>query len=133
MEIWYNEDIESHRNWLAAFGLTEDDNVNDNKQDGYVSAKAYPTVEVDIPAKSFQQTVPEYINPVNGDELGEQTVSVNVEEHLGIYYFENRQAVLDWIENTLDAMPGPVSEPDGEQDNVPQSFLPTIPDIYLEQ
>ena len=88
--------------------------------------------EVDIPAKSFQQTVPEYINPVNGDELGEQTVSVNVEEHLGIYYFENRQAVLDWIENTLDAMPGPVSEPDGEQDNVPQSFLPTIPDIYLE-
>ena len=50
MEIWYNEDIESHRDWLAAFGVTEDDNVNDNKQDSYVSAKSYPTVEVNIPA-----------------------------------------------------------------------------------
>lgn len=131
MRIWYNDNIESHRNWLANFNTTEDDVVLDQKDDNYVSSKNYPTVEITIPNKSFQQTMPEYINPVTGEELGEQTVSVNVTEHLGIYYFENRQAVLDWISNTLDVMPGPVEEPDGMQDNIPIEFLPTIPDIYL--
>lgn len=132
MELWYNPDIESHRDWLANFGAIEEDNVNDNKIDTFVSAKIYPTVEVQIPAKAFTETVPEFINPVTGEELGEQTVNINIEEHLGIYYFENRQAVLDWISETLDAMPEPVSNPDGEQDNVPVTFLPTIPDIYLD-
>jgi len=127
MKIWINDNIESHRNWLDNFGVTEDDEVLDQKNDDYVSAKDYPTVEVNIPAKSFQETVPEWINPVTGEELGEQIVSINVTEHLGIYYFENKQAVLDWITNTLDAMPGPVEEPDGEQDNIPATHLPEIP------
>lgn len=131
MNIWYNPDIETHRNWLANFGVDVGDEVNSNKSDTYVSAKEYPTVEIDIPAKSFQETVPEWINPVTGDELGEQVVSINIEAHLGIYYFENRQAVLDWISNTLDQMPSPVDNADGEQDNVPITFLPTIPEIYL--
>ena len=131
MNIWYNENIESHRNWLSNIGLTEDDTVLDQKIDSYVSAKQYPTVEVLVPAKSFTQTMPEFINPVTGEELGEQTININVTEHLGIYYFENRQAVLDWIENTLNQMAEPVEHPDGEQDNVPIQNLPTIPDIYL--
>jgi|TARA_B100000212_G_scaffold3576_2_gene2651 hypothetical protein len=127
MKIWINDNIESHRNWLDNFGVTEDDEVLDQKNDDYVSAKNHPTVEVNIPAKSFQETVPEWINPVTGEELGEQIVSINVTEHLGIYYFENKQAVLDWITNTLDVMPGPVEEPDGEQDNIPVTHLPEIP------
>jgi hypothetical protein len=131
MNIWYNDNIESHRNWLANFNTTEDDVVLDQKDDNYVSSKNYPTVEITIPNKSFQQTMPEYINPVTGEELGEQTININVTEHLGIYYFENRQAVLDWIENTLNQMAEPVEHPDGEQDNVPEQNLPTIPDIYL--
>jgi len=131
MEIWYNNDIESHRNWLSNFNLEVGDNVNDQKDDAYQSAKEYPTVEVNIPAKSFQETLPEWINPVTGEELGEQLVSINVEQHLGIYYFENRQAVLDWISNTLNNMPDPVDNPDGEQDNIPLKFLPTIPDTYI--
>ena len=131
MQLWYNPDIESHRDWLANFNVDVGDLVNDNKDDDYVSAKEYPTVEVNIPAKSFQQTVAEWINPVTGEELGEQLVSINIEAHLGIYYFENRQAVLDWINDVLNEMPDQVENPDGEQDNVPISFLPTIPDIYL--
>ena len=31
MNIWYNDNIESHRNWLSNFGLTEDDTVLDQK------------------------------------------------------------------------------------------------------
>lgn len=131
MQLWYNPNIESHRDWLENFGVTDDDEVNDNTQDIYQSAKEYPTVEVTIPEKSFQKTLPEWINPVTGDELGEQLVSVNIEAHLGIYYFENRQAVLDWINDTLNEMPDPIDEPDGEQDNVPINFLPEIPEIYF--
>ena len=130
MRIWINEEIETHRTWLENFGTTEDDEVLSQNDDIYVSAKHHPTVEVDIPNKSFQQTLPEYINPVTGEQLGEQTVSVNVDAHLGIYYFENRQGVLDWIDTTLNVMPGPVEEPDGHTDQVPFEFLPEIPEIY---
>ena len=87
MILWCNQDIESHREWLANFGTTEDDIVKDNKVDTFVSNKNYPTVEVTIPEKSFDEVVPEWINPVTGEELGEQTVSINVDAHLGIYYF----------------------------------------------
>lgn len=132
MNIWYNPDIESHRNWLDNFGATDEDTINDNSIDTFVSVKRYPTVEVQIPAKSFQETLPEYINPVTGEELGEQTVSINVEAHLGIYYFENRAAVLSWISDTLDSMPSQVESPDGETDTIPPQFLPDIPDIYNE-
>lgn len=130
MRIWVNQDIESHRDWLNAFGTTEEDEILDQNDDTYVSAKNYPTVEVNIPAKSFQKTMPEYINPVTGEELGEQTVSINIDAHLGIYYFPNRQGVLDWISDTLDVMPSHVDSPDGVQDNVPLSFLPDIPEQF---
>ena len=130
MIIWCNQDIESHRTWLENFGTTAEDTVKDNKLDTYVSAKTYPTVEVTIPAKSFEETVAEWINPVTGEQQGEQTVSINVDEHIGIYYFANRQAVLDCIANTLDNMPGPVAEPTGTTEVVPDSFLPDIPEIY---
>lgn len=130
MILWCNQDIESHRTWLENFGTTSEDTVKDNKVDTYVSAKTYPTVEVTIPAKSFEETLAEWINPVTGEEQGEQTVSINVDEHIGIYYFQNRQAVLDWIANTLDSMPGPVAEPTGTTEVVPGNFLPDIPEIY---
>ena len=51
MIIWCNQDIESHRDWLANFGTTADDVVKDNKIDTFVSNKNYPTVEVTIPEK----------------------------------------------------------------------------------
>ena len=78
MIIWCNQDIESHRTWLENFGTTAEDTVKDNKLDTYVSAKTYPTVEVTIPAKSFEETVAEWINPVTGEQQGEQTVSINI-------------------------------------------------------
>ena len=131
MRIWVNQNIESHRTWLNNFGLTDDDTVLDQNDDNYVSPKNHPTVEVDIANKSFQQTMPEYINPVTGEELGEQVVSINVDAHLGIYYFENRQAVLDWIADTLDIMPDHVENPDGITDSIPDDFLPEIPEVYL--
>ena len=132
MIIWCNQDIESHRDWLASFGTTEDDVVKDNKVDTFVSNKNYPTVEITIPEKSFDEVVPEWINPVTGEEQGEQTISINVDAHLGIYYFENREAVTTWISDTLDNMPGPVAEPTGTTESVPDNFLPTIPQIYLD-
>lgn len=130
MRIWINEDIETHRNWKDNFGLTEEDEVLSQNDEIYLSAKHYPTVEVTIPNKSFQETLPEYINPVTGEELGEQTVTINLTEHLGIYYFPNRQAVLDWITNTLDTMSEPVDTPDGTTESVPPELLPDIPEIY---
>ena len=132
MILWCNQDIESHRQWLSNFGTTDDDVVKDNKVDTFVSNKNYPTVEVTIPEKSFDEVVPEWINPVTGEELGEQTVSINVDAHLGIYYFENKEAVTTWINGTLDNMPGPVAEPTGTTEVVPDNFLPTIPEIYLD-
>ena len=131
MELWYNPNIESHRDWLENFGATDQDNINDNTIDTYVSAKEYPTVEITVPSKSFTEELPEWINPVTGETLGNQTVNINVENHLGLYYFDTRQDVLDWITNTLDVMSDPVDEPDGEQDNIPLAFLPLIPDIYI--
>ena len=57
-------------------------------------------------------------------------MTINLTEHLGIYYFPNRQAVLDWITDTLDTMSEPVATPDGTTESVPPELLPDIPDIY---
>ena len=87
MELWYNPEDEDHRNWLENFGKKKSDNVNDNRADNFFGLKKIPVVEVTVPDCSFQDTYPEWINPVTGEETGEQIVDINCEAHLGLYYF----------------------------------------------
>ena len=50
---------------------------------------------------SYVETVPEWINVLTGEELGTQDVTINVEAHIGTYYFETRTEYDNWITNTL--------------------------------
>ena len=83
--------------------------------------------EVDIKACSFSEVIPEYINPVNGDELGEQTIHVNVEKHKGLYYFETKIEYDTWVSETLDSLAKPVKNPDANQTELPDSLIPEKP------
>ena len=79
-----------------------------------------------VPDCSFQETYPEWINPVTGEETGEQTVDINCEAHLGLYYFETRAQYEDWKTNTLDNLAPQVDEVrDGEMVELPKDMLPT--------
>ena len=127
MELWYNPEDEDHRNWLENFGKKKSDNVNDNRADNFFGLKKIPVVEVTVPDCSFQDTYPEWINPVTGEETGEQIVDINCEAHLGLYYFETRAQYEDWKKNTLDKLAPQVESPDGEMVELPKDMLPDRP------
>jgi hypothetical protein len=127
MDAFYNPDDEDHRNWAENFGFLDSDNLYDNGQDGFEGEKKVPVVEVSVPACSFQETYPEWWNPVTAEELGEQTVTINCEAHIGLYYFETRTEYEDWISNTLNTLAVQVDDPDGEENRLPISLLPDRP------
>tara|TARA_B100000927_G_scaffold289639_1_gene286660 strand:- start:793 stop:1200 length:408 start_codon:yes stop_codon:yes gene_type:complete len=127
MNIWYNPDDEDHRNWLESFGILESDIVTDNKDVEYQGDKRVPVIEVSIPECSFTETAPEWYNPVTGEELGEQTITLNCEAHNGLYYFETRDEYTDWVTNTLENLADQVDTPDGETNALTVSLLPDRP------
>ena len=127
MIAYYNPDDEDHRNWKEAFGFTDSDEIKDNRAVDYFGEKKIPTIELDIKACSFSEVIPEYINPVNGDELGEQTIHVNVEKHKGLYYFETKIEYDTWVSETLDSLAKPVKNPDANQTELPDSLIPEKP------
>ena len=130
--IFYNAQDEEHRNWLENFGDTSSFTINDihNLQE-YQGIKKYPVIEVAVPFCSYQETLPEWINPVTGDELGEQTVNINVEQHIGLYYFGTLDEYNTWMTDVHANLPNPVSNADGSRNNLPESKVISIPDIYL--
>ena len=85
MKANYDINVESHRNWKDSFGFEEEDVVNDMNAGDWIIDKNVPVCEVSVPACSYTEVIAEYINPVNGDELGEQTVTYNVAAHDGLY------------------------------------------------
>tara|TARA_B100001123_G_C15295646_1_gene1019086 strand:+ start:395 stop:805 length:411 start_codon:yes stop_codon:yes gene_type:complete len=128
VNAWYNEDVEEHREWKDNFGFTESDNIKDNKDIDYQGPKLYPVIEVSVPNKSYKRTEPEWINPVTGDELGEQEVTINVEEHIGLYYFETKAEYNSWVSSTIDTLEDAVGEPDGVETGIAPNKRPDLPD-----
>ena len=127
LTAYWNPDDENHRSWKENFGFTDDDTIIDNSTDGYEGEKKLPVIVVDVPACSFTETMPEWINPVTGEELGEQTLTLNCELHTGTYYFENLTQYNDWVTNTLNTLSDEVDSPDGVTNLLPSSLLPSEP------
>ena len=132
VNAWYNPEHEKHREWKENFGFTASDTISDNRDTTFKGETKYPTIEVEVGEGSYQETLPEFINPVTGEEVGSQTVNINIEAHDGIYYFENKAEYNSWVTNTLNAMAGKVSDPDGETTWLPIEMLPEMPD-WLEE
>lgn len=127
LTAYWNPDDEKHREWKESFGFNDDDVINDNRSDDYQGEKKLPVIVVDVPDCSFTETVPEWYNPVTGEELGEQTVTINCDSHIGTYYFETRSQYDDWITNTLNALADKVDSPDGETNILTLDQLPDLP------
>ncbi len=131
VNAWYNPNHEKHREWKENFGFTDSDLISDNTDESFKGETKYPSIEVTVGEGSYKETLPEYINPVTGEELGSQEVSINVEAHEGLYYFENKSEYDLWITNTLNDMSAKVEDPAGETTRLPQEILPDLPD-WLE-
>lgn len=127
MIAYYNPEDEDHRNWRDNFGFTKSDTINDNRAEDFFGEKKIPTIEVDVPDCSYSEVMAEYINPVNGDEIGEQTVFINVEKHKGLYYFETKVQYNTWVSETFNNLDDQVENPDAEQTELPISLLPEKP------
>ena len=95
MEAHYDPNVESHRNWKNSFGFEEGDVINNMNIGDWINDKNVPVCEVSVPACSYTEVIPEYINPVTGEELGEQTVTYNVNAHDGLYYFSTKDEKVD--------------------------------------
>ena len=85
------------------------------------------SAEVTVSNKSYKRTEPEWVNPVTGEELGEQEITINIEEHIGLYYFETKSAYNSWVASTLDTLDDPVEEPDGVETGIAPDKRPDLP------
>ena len=123
LTAYWNPDDENHRNWKENFGFTEEDTLIDNKIEEYQGEKKLPVIRVEVSECSYVETVPEWINVLTGEELGTQDVTINVEAHIGTYYFETRTEYDNWITNTLNNFADAVDDPDGETNLISKSSV----------
>ena len=127
LTAYWNPDDENHRNWKENFGFTEEDTLIDNKIEEYQGEKKLPVIRVEVSECSYVETVPEWINVLTGEELGTQDVTINVEAHIGTYYFGTRTEYDNWITNTLNNFADAVDDPDGETNLLTLAVLPDLP------
>jgi len=131
MKANYDINVESHRNWKDSFGFEEEDVVNDMNAGDWITDKNVPVCEVSVPACSYTEVIAEYINPVNGDELGEQTVTYNVAAHDGLYYFSTKEKYNTFVNTIIPGLSAQVEEPTGTRVKLDIPELEDIPSVYI--
>ena len=130
LTAYMNPEDENHRNWFHNFGFDDSDQILDNRADDYQGEQKLPVVAIRIEECSFQETVPEWINVLTGEEVGEQIVTINVVAHNGLYYFGTRTEMDNWITNTLNNFNDAVADPDGVQTHLSSNQLPSLPEWW---
>ena len=121
---------EHHRNWRDNFGFDESDQILDNRAEDYQGEKKLPVVEIRVEECSYVETMPEWLNVLTGETMGEVEMTVNCLAHNGLYYFGTRTELDDWKTNTLDNLANAVAEPDGSATYLPASLLPSLPEWW---
>ena len=96
----------------------------------WINDKNVPVCEVSVPACSYTEVIPEYINPVT-EELGEQTVTYNVNAHDGLYYFSTKEKYNTFVNTIIPGLSAQVEEPTGIRVKLDLPELEEIPSVYI--